>query len=317
MSTVRKMRNKYQGLVRVKGHPYLAKSFTKFSDAQQWAMGTEIKLRREDAGILKIKYPTFKDMAVKYMLEITPTKKCAKDETYTIRSLCKEGFAEYPVNRITPAVIGKFRDNQLKTVTGSSVCRRLDVISTIFTSIKKEWGYEVRNPVLSIRRPKRSEPRNRRLTDEEVNKLIRGNRTSEILRTIIQIALETGMRQGEILRVHPEHIKGNTLLIPIAKTKPRTIALTTKALSMLKGANTPFNITKDSLQKQFKRLCDHYGIKDAHFHDLRKNNLTDLMLKKNLTVAETMLQAGHSDPRMLLRVYNNLRVEDVAKKLNR
>ena len=40
------------------------------------------------------------------------------------------------------------------------------------------------------------------------------------------------------------------------------------------------------------------------------------MLKKNLTVAETMLQAGHSDPRMLLRVYNNLRVEDVAKKLD-
>ena len=72
MSSVRKMRNKYQGLVRVTGHPNLAKTFSKFSDAQQWAMETEIKLRREDAGILKIKYPKFKDMAVKYMLEVTP-----------------------------------------------------------------------------------------------------------------------------------------------------------------------------------------------------------------------------------------------------
>jgi len=28
-----------------------------------------------------------------------------------------------------------------------------------------------------------------------------------------------------------------------------------------------------------------------------------------------MLVAGHSDPRMLLRIYNNLKVSDVAKKL--
>jgi hypothetical protein len=40
------------------------------------------------------------------------------------------------------------------------------------------------------------------------------------------------------------------------------------------------------------------------------------MLDKKLSVAETMMIAGHSDPRMLLRTYNNLKVEDVAKKLS-
>ena len=39
------------------------------------------------------------------------------------------------------------------------------------------------------------------------------------------------------------------------------------------------------------------------------------MLKKKLSVAETMLIAGHSDPRMLLKTYNNLAVEDVSLKL--
>jgi hypothetical protein len=29
-----------------------------------------------------------------------------------------------------------------------------------------------------------------------------------------------------------------------------------------------------------------------------------------------MMIAGHSDPRMLLRTYNNLKAEDVAKKLD-
>ena len=70
------------------------------------------------------------------------------------------------------------------------------------------------------------------------------------------------------------------------------------------------------LGKQFRRLCNHYGIKDAHFHDIRHQSLTNFMKDKKLNVPETMLIAGHSDARMLLRIYNNLQVADVAKKLN-
>ena len=151
--------------------------------------------------------------------------------------------------------------------------------------------------------------------EDELSKLIKGNKTSPLLRDIIQIALETAMRQGEILRVKREHIRDNTLFIPVAKTKPRTIPLTLKAISLLNNTELPFNITGDALSKQFKKLCNHYGIEDAHFHDLRKQSLTNFMLDKKLSVAETMMIAGHSDPRMLLRTYNNLKVEDVADKL--
>jgi hypothetical protein len=41
------------------------------------------------------------------------------------------------------------------------------------------------------------------------------------------------------------------------------------------------------------------------------------MRVKNLNVPETMLIAGHKDPRMLLRIYNNLQVEHVAEKLDK
>jgi integrase len=186
----------------------------------------------------------------------------------------------------------------------------------MYTIAKKEWGYKLENPVLNIRKPKSPDPRNRRFTNNELTKLIKGNRASPRLRLIIQIALETAMRQGEILRVKPGDINGNTLFIPIAKIKPRTIPLTLKAMSLLNNAELPFNITGNALSKQFKKLCDYYGIEDAHFHDLRKQSLTNFMLDKKLSVAETMLIAGHSDPRMLLRTYNNLKVEDLAKKLS-
>jgi len=42
MSTVRKMRGKFQCMVRLKGHPDLSKSFVKFSDAQRWGLETEL-----------------------------------------------------------------------------------------------------------------------------------------------------------------------------------------------------------------------------------------------------------------------------------
>ena len=316
MSYLRIHNNKWQSIIRIKGHPTLAKSFKSKTDAKRWGIETELKIRREDAGVAKIKFPTFRDISLRYLNEVSIHKKCFRLERAIITPLGKEAWSEYPINKITPLVIGKFRDKQREIIKDNTINRKLDVISTIYTTCKKEWGYPVINPVLGIRRPKNPEPRDRRFTDAEINLLLRGNRTSELLRTIIAVALETGMRQSEILNIHSEHIKGSTLYIPVAKTKPRTIPLTKKALLILRSCTLPFNIDRYLLGKHFRRLCKHYGIEDAHFHDLRRQSLTNFMLKKKLSVAETMMIAGHSDPRMLLRTYNNLKVEDVAKKLN-
>ena len=316
MPTIRKLRGNWQCMIRVINHPNLSRTFKKHEDAKRWGNETELKIRREDAGVVKIKYPSFRDVSLRYLNEVSIHKKCHRDERYTINSFGEEPWSEYPINKITPLIIGKYRDKQREVVKDNTINRKLDVISTIYTTCKKEWGYPVINPVLSIRRPKMPEPRTRRLSEKEINLLLKGNRTSEMLRTIIALALETGMRQGEILRIHPEHIKGNTLFIPIAKTKPRTIPLTKRALEILQYATLPFNIKQDPVTKGFKKLCRHYGIKNAKFHDLRKNALTDFMRVRKLDVPSTMLIAGHSDPRMLLRIYNNLKVEDVAKKLS-
>jgi integrase len=314
---IRKHRNKYQAIVRIVGHPPLAKSFIHKRDALRWSNEVELKIRRSDAGILKIKYPTFRDISLRYLNEVSIHKRqTTKDlERAILNPLMREAWSEYPINKVTPSIIGRYRDKQREVVKDNTINRKLDVISTIFTTCKKEWGYPVDNPVLSIRRPKMPEPRTRRLSDKEINLLLKGNRTSELLRTIIELALESGMRQSEILRIRPEHIKGNTLYIPIAKTKPRTIPLTKRAVEILKSYPLPFNMDRHLLGKAFRRLCKHYAIKDLHFHDLRHQSLSNFLLDKKLDVASTMLISGHKDPRMLLRIYNNLKVEDVAKKL--
>jgi integrase len=315
MATIRKHHKKWQGIVRVVGHPVIAQSFTSKTDATRWANLLEVKLRREDTGIAKIKFPKFEDLARRYIEEISITKKCYKDERGKILQFIKEPWAVYPVNRIMAHHINKWKEVNLKTLSGGSVNRKLDVISSMWTTFKREWGYPVENPVLSIRRPKKSEPRDRRLSDAEIKKLLMGNRTSPVMKSIIEISLETGMRLSEILRAEQAYLEGHTLKIPIAKTKPRKIPLTPAALAEIKNADLPFRLSKYALDKKFRKLCMKYKIKDAHFHDLRHQALTNFMKDKGLNVPETMMIAGHSDPRMLLRIYNNLEVHHVAEKL--
>jgi len=316
MAYIRKRLGKWQCVVRMKGHPTTTKTFLMKKDALLWGKNSELKFFREDNDIQKNHYPLFKECLERYRDEIVIHKRSRVMETKLIGYLLKESFINYKLNFVDNRVMARYRDRALKTLKFSSVRRRLAIISHMFTIAKREWGYKIENPILYIRKPKNPEPRNRRFTDVELNLLLRDNRTSELMRTIVELALETGMRQAELLSIYMEHIQGNTLFIPVAKTKPRTIPLTSRAREILKHASLPFNISADRLGKRWRKLCRHYGIEDAHFHDLRKQSLTNFMLKKKLSVAETMMIVGHSDPRMLLRTYNNLKVEDVAKKLD-
>ena len=97
MAYLRKHRGKWQSVVRIKGHPNVARSFTQTSDAKRWRNKTELKIRREDAGIVRIKYPIFREVALKYLKETLMGRKCFKVERVIINILLHKSFAEYPI----------------------------------------------------------------------------------------------------------------------------------------------------------------------------------------------------------------------------
>ena len=70
MAYVRKHYGSWQSLSRIRNHPTLAKSFKSKTDAKRWANETELKIRREDAGIAKIKYPTFNEIGLRYIADV-------------------------------------------------------------------------------------------------------------------------------------------------------------------------------------------------------------------------------------------------------
>ena len=316
MAYFRKRLGKWQCVIRIKGYPATSKTFVLKKDAEVWAKNIELKYFREENDILKKDYPLFKDCLIKYRDEIVSHKRSKDMENKLVKYLLNESFVNLKLNLVNNSVIAQYRDRSLKYLKPSSVIRRLAIISHLFSIARKEWGYKIENPVLDIRKPKISEPRNRRFSDDELNRLINGNKTSSKMKAIIQIALETGMRQGEILSIKSEHIKDQTLFIPITKTIPRTIVLTKKAHEIINNFKLPFGLSGIYVSKKFKKLCNFYNIKDAKFHDLRRQALTNFMKDKNLTVAETMQISGHSDPRVLLKTYNNLKIEDIKKKFH-
>ena len=311
MAYFRKRLGKWQCVIRIKGHPTTTKTFVVKKDAEIWAKNIELKYFREEIDILKINYPLFKDCLVRYRDEVTVHKRSKDMENKLIKYLLKEPFINLKLNQINNSIIAQYRDRALKALHPSSVKRRLAIISHLFSIARKEWGFKIENPVLDIRKPKLPEPRDRRFTDKEIKLLIYGNKTSEKLKSIIQIALETGMRQGEILGIKKEHINGQTLYIPVTKTKPRSIPLTKRALEILNNTNLPFTLSAMAVSKQFNWLCKFYKIHDGRFHDLRRQALTNFMIEKKLSVAEVMLISGHADPRILLNIYNNTKIHDL------
>ena len=314
MAHIRKRNSKWQCIVRVHGYPPMTKTFNTKLDAQRYSRDLENKLWREQHNIAKKKFPKFREVLERYRDEVVIHKRSKDMETKLINYLLTEGFVNFGVNLVDAKLIAQYRDRALRSLKSSSVNRRLAIISHCFTIAKKEWGYEVVNPVLSIRRPKNPEPRDRRFTKEEINKILTCNRTSPHMKFIIELALETGMRRSEIANVKSEHIKGNTLKIVQAKVKPRTIPLTPRAGELLKY-NMPIKMSSNAIHLSWVRICKRHSIEDARFHDLRHEALSRMFEVKSLNVPEVQLISGHLEPRTLMRVYANLRPKDLADKL--
>jgi len=142
-----------------------------------------------------------------------------------------------------------------------------------------------------------------------------------LLAPVIQFAIETGMRRGEIVSATWDNVDldKRTLHIPITKNgHARTIPLTPKAVELL--ADLPrtddrvFPITGNAIRLAWVRLKKRVGIVDLRFHDLRHEAISRFF-EMGLSVPEVALISGHRDPRMLFR-YTHLRAEDVGKKLH-
>lgn len=312
--------------IRKKDFPPQTKTFTTKKNAEAWARKVQSEMEQGTFICSKeAQRTTLHEALGRYAREVSAEKKGRAQELQRIAIWQRHSLAEKSLASLRGADFAAYRDERLAAGKSSNTIRlELAIISHLFTIARKEWGMEsLGNPVQMIRMPKPSASRDRRLEDGEIERLLEAaaQTKSRGIRPIIEIALETAARRGEIAAMRWEHINlmKKTWYIPQAKNStPRTVPLSTRAIGILQRlprrvSGSVWGMGEDSITQAFGRVCRQVEIEGLHFHDLR-HEATSRFFEKGLNIMEVASITGHKTLAMLKR-YTHLRAEDLAAKL--
>jgi integrase len=323
MATFRKRNNGWQARIQRKGYPDLAKTFKTHTEAVNWAKEIEYQIYKGLFHLpIQTKEATLGELLIKYQQEITPLKKSIKPELYRIQAWLKSPYADRYVSNLRSSDFAAWRDLRIKQgKAGNTVKLELALISHLYFIARAEWGFEdLDNPIRHIRKPKLARGRTRRATDEEI-RLIIENTDSSDLPFIVKLALETGMRRGEIASIRWSDINFEGRFIQLLDTKngeDRKVPLSSRTISIIKSIpirkdGMLFGMTAQAISYAFIRAKRRVGLEDLHFHDLRHEAISR-MFEKSLNVMEVGAISGHKTLQMLKR-YTHLNPKELALKL--
>lgn len=309
--------------VRIEGRPPASKSFMKKAQAEAWARTTEDALRgggtwNDTRGSERV---TVGSILERYAEHITPRKKSAASEMSRLRMLSAR-LGSLSVAALTPEEVIRYVDWRRRSACGDTVRKDLGTLSSALRTANALWGINSVNPVTVARNilgvTKTLAPsvkRIRRVTDAEIAAIIAASR-SKRLPWVIMLALETGLRRGEIAALRPAHITNGILLIKEAKTGDgQRVPLSPAAMDIIANHLTPagLGMRADTITLAFSLAVKRAGIVDIRFHDLR-HEATSRLFERGLSTQEVAIITRHADWRMLKR-YTHLSPERVRDRL--
>lgn len=354
MASIRKRGElQWQAEIRRKGFPDQRKTLNTRAEAEAWARQIENEM---DRGIFvsraEAESTTLDDALDRYKREVSAGKKGCEQEKFRIKTWRKNDLALRSLASLRGSDFAKYRDERLAAGAAAATVRLdLAVISHVFTIAAKEWGIPVQNPIANIRLPRQNNARERRLAPDEVRYLLAavddpgestlaedGDRRNIYMPALVRVAIETAMRQGEMLALTWANVDSSARVAKLPDTKNgtvRNVPLSTAAVEAFKGLPrsiggrvfaTTASAAKQSWSRAVARAQRNYladcktherepvdgFLDELTFHDLRHEATSRLAEK--LALHELMKVTGHKDTRMLARYYHP-RAEDLARKL--
>jgi len=214
-----------------------------------------------------------------------------------------------PLPSAKPHIFASFRDRRLND--GVRACQYdLVLLRHAWNMARVEWGWPLGdNPLSLIRIPKNNPPRERRLRLGEYEALRDASHGSRAwyLWPIVDIAIETAMRRGEILNLEWQHIdwKKQRALLPMTKNgRSRWVPLSEPALKHIeqtpRTADRVFPITDIAFRQAWDRLRKRAGITDLTFHDLRHESISR-KFESGMNIPQVMAISGHQTASQLFR----------------
>lgn len=136
---------------------------------------------------------------------------------------------------------------------------------------------------------------------------------SEQVRACIWIAVFTGCRRGEILKLRPADIGRAELVIQAGNTKTlrtRTVPIVPPLRPWLKAV--PIGITFEGLKTGFRRAREAAGLPEVQFRDLRRSTGT-LLINAGVPLHVVSRLLGHSATTVTERVYAHLASDELRR----
>lgn len=318
MASIRKRNDKYQAQFKYRGY-YRAKTFDRISDARDWIQEEHKRVVGEFNVTKKVKPKNTAEVLDRYRKEVTPKKRGAHSENLILNKLLKEHWVKIPIHNLCRTHIASYRDKRLIEVTPATFKRQWGIVLAAIAKADLEWNYQIPIGLFkSLPIPRTRVREIKRISPSEQTKLLE---YAEKLRTpqfsnIIQIALITGMRRGEILKIKRTHIDTHyrTLHIPDTKTgNPRTIPLTESTMKVISEfARATDKPSPNALRLAWERLRKKCDLENLRFHDLRHEAISK-WFDLGLSAVEVMHLSGHKSMQQVQRYahanFQNIRIK--------
>jgi len=344
VAAIQKRGKKYRARVIRKGFPSQSRTFFSHAEALRWSRDLESCIDRGETkpnlthargAIDGASNPLFQDAAEHYIKTHSIHKKIVRSETYRLRILIKrwEGLR---VRQIDKFSIMELRDDLLKLGrSGETINHYFNTLSKFFQMLSGDWDLQIANPITGIKRMPPAQGRTKRISEKIEQKLIAAcnHLSTPLLSSIIEFAIQTGMRRGELMGLKWADIDLPNRRVYLHTSKngePRQVPLTQRAVAVLQGLRRNdegkvFPISMNVLRGQYERAREYSkehwneaGINpfdDLRFHDLRHEALSRLS-DRGLNVIELSHISGHKTLAMLKR-YTHPSHEAIFAKLDK
>jgi integrase len=325
MATIRKIRSKWQVLIRKNNLKPIYKTFILKEDAVKWSKETEVKIEQDlyqDLTLSKI--TKLKDVLAQYRDRVSVNKKGYAQECYKINKIIRSDIADKTLSQLTPIVLFEFIEQQKKLYTASTVNKSITIVNLALNFAERFLGISLnKNPLKFIKRLKESQFVGQVIELHEEALLLKHAEFSKLywLKVAIILGIDCGLRRGEILKLKAEDInfKNNTAVLKDTKNgETREIGLSSRAIQELK--KLPVSIDgklfpckrSDTFTFYYNQLKRWSGVK-KRFHDTR-HTFASRSTTSGWSITEIAAQGGWKQLQVLKR-YTHIKAEYLAKKM--
>lgn len=263
-------------------------------EAVEWAARRKAELLAVQAGrVGEIK--TLADALERYAREVSPGKRGEIKEVLRLRAFPKQG--KFPgrvlLSDLTPEHLAAWRDGRLQLNSRGAVLRDMVLLSHVLEVARREWRWIAANPMRDVRKPAEPDHRERVIAQWEVRRMLRAMGWSALkpVRSVSHavgwcfvVALQTGMRAGELCGLQWADVRADHVVLHAGKTKTgkgREVPLqptARRALQAMRGFDDVlvFGISAQTLDALFRKYRGRCGLSGFTFHDSRHTAATRL-----------------------------------------